>query len=697
MKLKLTARFLLILVAIGLVPLGILAFISLHSASKLVDGAGDRLQTTAVQTLNTIERNLFERYGDVQAFATNKILQANDFASPEAGPAFTEAINTYIRLYGIYSLSMIVDATGKCVAVNTLDATGKAIDAGFMVGRDYSKADWFAAARDGRFLKSDLLTGTVVEQMNRDPDASRATGRDAYAIGYSAPIMSASGDFIGVWRNLADFTLVEQIVVENQQALAASGWQSAEIVIIDANGLALCEYMPRETGKSEVLHDPSVILKNNLATEGYLSAQAALKGQSGSLAEVDAHTQEEQIVGFARSSGALGYPGLGWSALIRADKSELYADVYFIQRKIYITLIFSALAIFGIGTLVARSITKPILACVGAVQKLAEGNLTANVAIQRQDEIGTLADAINSSIGKLRSLMGQLGQTATNLVGASQSLTETAHSQAAAAEETTVQATTVSAAGEELSVNTNVMSESAAKISHSATDVAKAVAQMSASIQEVSRSCIKESAIANRADQQTGETKKLMAQLDDSAKQISRIVELINTIAEQTKLLALNASIEAASAGEAGRGFAVVAGEVKELARQSASASEDIRRQIALIQQNTTQSVKAIDEVGSVIQEVSQIANSIAAAVEQQSATTTEIARSLQDVSGSTNTLSENVRHSATGAQEVSRNIRSVSDASGEVARGATRISSSAADLDRLASQLKVVVGQFTV
>jgi methyl-accepting chemotaxis protein len=186
-----------------------------------------------------------------------------------------------------------------------------------------------------------------------------------------------------------------------------------------------------------------------------------------------------------------------------------------------------------------------------------------------------------------------------------------------------------------------------------------------------------------------------MLKLDDSARQIGKIVELINRIAEQTNLLALNATIEAASAGEAGRGFAVVANEVKELARQSAAATEDIRRQVNLIQENTANSMGAIDDVAKVIEQVSQIAGSIAAAVEEQSATTSEIVRSLHNVTSSTKTLSENVKNAASGADEVSRNINGVSQAASESAKGASRISSSAGELSHLAGSLVQLVNRF--
>jgi len=221
--------------------------------------------------------------------------------------------------------------------------------------------------------------------------------------------------------------------------------------------------------------------------------------------------------------------------------------------------------------------------------------------------------------------------------------------------------------------------------------------EMSSSIQEVARNCAQESEIARKANTQARETRVLMGKLDESARQIGKVVELINRIAEQTNLLALNATIEAASAGEAGRGFAVVANEVKELARQSAAATEDIRKQVELIQDNTGASIKSLEEVGKIIEQVSQISSSIAAAVEEQSATTSEIVGTIHGVSTATGTLSQNVQQTADGAGEVARNIAGVSTAAADGAKGAARVSTSATELTALSTTLSQLVAKFKI
>jgi methyl-accepting chemotaxis protein len=364
-------------------------------------------------------------------------------------------------------------------------------------------------------------------------------------------------------------------------------------------------------------------------------------------------------------------------------------------RSITWTLPIGLIVLVGSSLVISRVVSKPVIDCARAVEKLAEGDLTGEVHIDRSDEIGLLAKSVNASISNLRAMVQEIHGTSESLNKSSGILSETANTQAAAAEQTNMQASTVASAGEQLATNARLMSQSAGEISQSSTSVATAVEEMSATIQEVARNCSEESEIARRADQQARQARELMSKLDESSRQIGKIVELINRIAEQTNLLALNATIEAASAGEAGRGFAVVANEVKELARQSAAATEDIRRQVTLMQENTANSMTAIDDVATVIEKVSHIAGSIAAAVEEQSATTSEIVRSLHSVTSATKTMSDNVRQTSSGAEEVSRNIHGVSQAAGESAQGSTRITSSAKELSGLAGSLGALVSKF--
>lgn len=696
MKLKLTGKLVAAFLALGLVPLAVLAFISIRSAANIKDGATEKLRQSAIATLDVIERNLFERYGDVQAFAANGILQTHSLDDPASRPILTDAINTYVRLYGIYPVSIITNAAGKVVAVNTLDAAGKPVSTEVFLGKDMSSATWFKDAVAGRFLKSELLDGTVVEDVSHDPDAAKVLGSDAMVITFSAPIRDGAGKLIGVWHNYADFSLVEDIVIESYKTLAGQGLRSTEFLLTNRRGDFLMEYDPMRQGENYT-RNMSEMLKFNAVSLGNEEIPRALKGESG--VAIAKHCRKAVLMGagYAQSQGALGYPGLGWALMVRESVATLMAGPNAAIRSTWITLAVAGTLLVVCAVLVARSITRPISRCVAVVESLAKGDLTAQVGIRRADEVGVLATSIDACIANLREIVGRLSSSSQSLLSSAQVLKESSHSQAAASEETTAQAHTVAAAGEELSVNARAMSESAGEITRSTGTVAAAMEEMSSSIQEVARNCAKESEIARKADEQARHTRDQMARLDESAREIGKVVELINRIAEQTNLLALNAAIEAASAGEAGRGFAVVANEVKELARQSASATEDIRKQIALIQGNAGASMKSLEEVGKVIEQVSHIASSIAAAVEEQSATTSEIVGTIHQVSTSTATLSKNVTQTAEGAAEVARNIAGVSQAAADVSKSAVSTSTASTELDSLANELSRIVVRFKV
>jgi methyl-accepting chemotaxis protein len=177
------------------------------------------------------------------------------------------------------------------------------------------------------------------------------------------------------------------------------------------------------------------------------------------------------------------------------------------------------------------------------------------------------------------------------------------------------------------------------------------------------------------------QTNQTIAKLGESSAEIGNVVKVITSIAEQTNLLALNATIEAARAGEAGKGFAVVANEVKELAKQTGQATEDISQKIGAIQQDTEGAVTAIQQIGAIINQVNDIANTIASAVEEQSVTTNEMAR--------------NVEEAAKGSNEIVQNIGGVAQAAQSTASGATQTQAAAQELGRLASELQAIVGQF--
>jgi len=359
--------------------------------------------------------------------------------------------------------------------------------------------------------------------------------------------------------------------------------------------------------------------------------------------------------------------------------------------------VFACIFALGVGLYVSKSITNPMQLIMRNLEEIAAGDFTKRLQIRKADEIGELAAYVDTVVDKLQESLRNVADSTRTLSASSEGLSMVSAELATGAQTTSAQANSVAATGEQLSANINTIATGAEEMSTSVSTVATAVEEMSTSLSEVAKNCEQESRIASDADAQAKNTRELMEKLGESAGEIGKVVEVINSIAEQTNLLALNATIEAASAGEAGKGFAVVANEVKELAKQSGQATEQISQQIKNMQSNTQNAVRAIEEIAKVIEQVSGISSSIAAAVEQQSSTTSEIARNIGGASQAANEIARNVQDAAKAAHEVSANIQEVDKVSHQTAAGAAETKGSAQELAGLASRLQQIVEQFKV
>ena len=355
----------------------------------------------------------------------------------------------------------------------------------------------------------------------------------------------------------------------------------------------------------------------------------------------------------------------------RLETDQAVAEVKSNQRRARNRVIFVILAsglLLGLLSYrVTREIVGPLDQVVQIADRVADGDLSQRIEILTQDEVGLTARALNQAFANMSSAIKTIADNSGLLKRASEEMTGVSHQMAASAEETSAQATVVSASAEQ--VNRNVET------------VATGVEEMTASIREISDNAHDAARVATEAVEVAETTATTIAKLDESSARISDVTKAITSISEQTNLLALNATIEAARAGESGKGFAVVANEVKELARETASATDEIGTRIQAIQANAQSAVTAIDQIGTIVKRIYEIQNAIASAVEEQTATTNEISRSVTEV--------------ATGSSEITSTISGVAAATHETASGASATQQAAQELSMMAVELQELVDRF--
>jgi methyl-accepting chemotaxis protein len=314
------------------------------------------------------------------------------------------------------------------------------------------------------------------------------------------------------------------------------------------------------------------------------------------------------------------------------------------------------------------AVIEPVKEASVILTKIAGGDLAARVQGQYRGDHARIKDDINKMASNLQENFRTIGQNAQTLASSSEELTAVSHQMAGNAEETATQANVVSAASEQVSRNVAT--------------VASGGEQMQSSIREIAKNANEAARVAKNAVHSANSTNVTVGKLGESSTEIGNVIKVITSIAQQTNLLALNATIEAARAGEAGKGFAVVANEVKELAKQTAKATEEISQKIEAIQGDTKAAVGAIGEITTVINQINDISNAIASAVEEQTVTTNEINRSMAEA--------------AKGVGDITKNITGVAVAAKDTTQGANNTQKAAQELSQMATRLQAVVSRFT-
>ncbi len=349
------------------------------------------------------------------------------------------------------------------------------------------------------------------------------------------------------------------------------------------------------------------------------------------------------------------------------DELNATADITSRTRILFAVGFCTSALVALVGMRIGHSVVRPLLRAKQVLEAVGNCDLTQEIVTNSQDEIGQMARSINRGIAAIRGTMVSISQQTLTLSSSSSELAAISRQMQSNAEDTASQSQMVSAAGEEVDMSIQA--------------VATSSQEMSISIQEIAQNATEAAKVATNAVQVASTANTAIGKLGESSLEIGNVVKVITSIAQQTNLLALNATIEAARAGEAGKGFAVVANEVKDLAKETAKATEDISRKIEAIQSDVHAAVKAIGEITGVINQVHSISGMIAAAVEEQTATTNEISRCIGEA--------------ARGSADITRNICTVAQVADNTKLGSANVQIAAAEMARMASELERLLMPF--
>ncbi len=412
---------------IGMVPLGAVMIMSNIAFNDIRNINAGSLRSVAENIADKIDRNLFERYGDVQAFGLNTILRNRDHWYKAESP-IVSAMNNYVDTYDIYFLTLLVDLDGNVIAVNSKDQEGKGIVSESLYAKNYKNASWFHDVMQKKFYTSQAgntggnsaFSGTVIVPLHADADVKTAyPGEDGMTVGFAAPVTDAKGDVVAIWHNYAKFSLVEEVFTAAYGKLKNQGMANVELTLLDDKGAVIVDFDPAEGKGSEngIKRDLTVFAKLNLAEKGVSAAvKAAKEKQSGFEYALHARKKIVQAAGFAHLGGALGFPGMNWSVLARMPDSEINAPIISIENQLFVTAGVCAIVILMFGFWSARALTNPIAALTNGLEDFAAGKLKTmhELTVRSQDEIGRLSQSFN---GLLHSVKNFLKDTDSLLKG----------------------------------------------------------------------------------------------------------------------------------------------------------------------------------------------------------------------------------------------------------------------------------------
>ncbi len=700
-NLRVRSKLALLIIILTIIPGLVIFSVFQIEEKKFQQDYSQAYGNIAQNILEMIDRNLFERYGDVQAFGYNAAAHnAANWKNPSETNPLVNAMNNYAKAYGFYPLMIMVSPQGDVLAVNSKSPAGAIIDTYWIYNQNFKDAPWFKDVIAGKFLKgTNGLTGTAVQPPQQDPIVQKVYKNDGFVIPFSAEVRDDSGTLLGVWVNYADFSLVETIIGAERKKMLEEGYVDPDLMLFDNRGTQLVDYDPQnidEKGNLERDFD-GIILKKNFIELGNQAAKLASEGKSGFTQELNPDDGTENLFAYASSKGAYDYPGLGWMVVMGSNPKDVFVVLNTVEKDMIIALVALVLTALLISLWLGKAAAKPLNKATATMSDLAQGKLETEIAgMDQKDEFGDISRALQvfkESMIETRSLSAKQEEmkreaelekkSSMNMLANDFDSRTSGIIQALASAATEMQAT-----ANQMTSSSSNTAQASALVAAAATEadsnvqtVASASEELSASSAEIAKQISSVAQKSTRASHEAETTSHEVSELNSLADSIGEVVGAIKGIAEQTNLLALNATIEAARAGEAGKGFAVVADEVKKLAMETAQKTEQIDERVGKIQHAIRSSVEAVQRIISDVRQIDEATTTVASAVEEQYAATAEIGR--------------NVAEASTGTQQVAQTIISVQRNAEETGQAASTVLEAAGELARISTDLQEQVKEF--